>query len=145
MLRHLISFGLRQEIAFVQPNVHLILHGLLLLLCLCRVTQIPLTSINPDIQTSARMQAVQDIYCHVKYYTAECVAGAGPLEATIANLSREIAQRTEEGHALQLQWVTLQRELLALAASNGAASEQLAKDTSTHAVMQHRLSRLEHQ
>ncbi|KAK9915017.1 hypothetical protein WJX75_003675 [Coccomyxa subellipsoidea] len=70
---------------------------------------------------------------------------AGPLEATIANLSREIAQRTEEGHALQLQWVTLQRELLALAASNGAASEQLAKDTSTYAVMQHRLSRLEHQ
>ncbi|CAL8468836.1 g8377 [Coccomyxa elongata] len=70
---------------------------------------------------------------------------AGPLEATIANLTREIAKRTEQGHALQLQWVTLQRELLALTASNGAAEEQLAKDTSTHAVMQHRLARLERQ
>ena len=67
------------------------------------------------------------------------------MEAAIANLSREIAARTEEGHALQLQWVTQQRELLALAASNGAAAEQLARDTSTHAVMLHRLSRLEHQ
>lgn len=71
------------------------------------------------------------------------MALAGPLEATIANMTREIAQRTEEGHALQLQWVTLQRELLDLTASNGAAQEQLSKDTSTHAVMQHRLSRLD--
>ena len=72
------------------------------------------------------------------------MAVAGPLEATIANLTREIAQRTEEGHALKVQWLTLQRELLALTASNGAAAEQLAKDTSTHAVMQHCLVRLEH-
>lgn len=74
-----------------------------------------------------------------------CLCGAGPLEATIANLSREIEAAATEGHALQMQWVTLQSELLALAASNSAAAEQISRDTSTRAVMEHRLERLDRQ
>jgi len=42
-------------------------------------------------------------------------AWAGPLEATAANLAREVAAKQAEGRALQRRWAARQAELVGLA------------------------------
>lgn len=72
-------------------------------------------------------------------------ACAGPLEASIANLKRELAAKTEASRALQTEWLDLQRELLALNAGNDDLAQQLQRDQSVLAVKQQRQKRLTHQ
>ena len=70
---------------------------------------------------------------------------AGPLEATISNLKREISQRSTRLAEQQAQWLKQQEGLQAALASRAAAAEKLALAQSTHAVMDHRRARLERQ
>ena len=70
---------------------------------------------------------------------------AGPWEATIHNLRREVnleAERLEEHKAA---WLSQQTELPALSVSNAKAAEDLALLQSTQAVMEHQHARLERQ
>ena len=43
---------------------------------------------------------------------------AGPLEATAANLAREVAAKQADGRALQRRWAARQAELIVLAQVN---------------------------
>ena len=70
---------------------------------------------------------------------------AGPLEATISNLKREIGQMSARLAEQQAQWLKQQEGLQAALASRAAAAEKLALAQSTHAVMDHRCARLERQ
>ena len=70
---------------------------------------------------------------------------AGPLEATISNLKREISLRSARLAEQQAQWLKQQDGLQAALASRAAAAEKLALAQSTHAVMDHRRARLERQ
>eukprot|EP00976_Prorocentrum_cordatum_P002561 49789-Prorocentrum_minimum.AAC.3 len=50
-------------------------------------------------------------------------ANTGPLEATIANVTREIANKVVEGKELQRRWVGFQVELVALVNENNHMEE----------------------
>ena len=71
--------------------------------------------------------------------------GAGPLEATIHNLKRELCQETELLEENKAAWLKQQTELHALTVSNAKASEELALLQSTQVVMEHRRARLKRQ
>ncbi len=70
---------------------------------------------------------------------------AGPLEATMANMTREVAAKTEATRALQREWVDLQKELLSLTDGNADLDQQLQRDQSVLAVKQQRQRRLDNQ
>ncbi len=70
---------------------------------------------------------------------------AGPLEATIHNLKREISQETAQLEEHKAAWLKQQTELHALSESNAKATKEVALLQSTQAVMEHRLARLERQ
>ena len=68
--------------------------------------------------------------------------GPGPLEATIANLQREIAALGAAGRELQRRWIGLQGQLVAAQAANAEAAEAVAALRSQQAVMQQKRERL---
>ena len=70
---------------------------------------------------------------------------AGPQEATIHNLKREIAQVESELQQAQGSWHTQQKELHTLISSNAEAAEKLALLQSTHIMLEHNCARLERQ
>ena len=70
---------------------------------------------------------------------------AGPLEATIYNLKREVSLEAERLEERKAAWMSQQMELHALSESNAKAAEDLALLESTHAVMEHQHARLERQ
>uniref|UniRef100_A0A7S0QXY1 Coiled-coil domain-containing protein 40 n=1 Tax=Pyramimonas obovata TaxID=1411642 RepID=A0A7S0QXY1_9CHLO len=72
-------------------------------------------------------------------------ANTGPLEATIANLQREITNKGVEGKELQRRWVGFQVELVALVNENNHMEETVQRLKSEHTVMLQRRTRLDHQ
>lgn len=70
---------------------------------------------------------------------------AGPLEATIHNLKREIAQVDSKLQQAQASWHAQQKELHALTSSNAEAAEKLALLQSTRIMLEHNCARLERQ
>ena len=70
---------------------------------------------------------------------------AGPLQATIYNLKREVSQKAEQLEEHRAAWLRQQTEMHALSESNAEASEELALMRSTHAAMQHQRARLDRQ
>lgn len=67
---------------------------------------------------------------------------AGPLEATIANLQREIAAAGAAGRDLQRRWIAVQAQLVGAQAGNAEAAEAVAGLRSQQAVMQQKRARL---
>mmetsp|Transcript_21916 Transcript_21916/g.41797 ORF Transcript_21916/g.41797 Transcript_21916/m.41797 type:complete len:894 (+) Transcript_21916:65-2746(+) len=67
----------------------------------------------------------------------------GPLEATIANLTREIANKGVEGKELQRRWVGFQVELVALVNENNSLGETVQRLKSEHTVMVQKRARLD--
>jgi chromosome segregation ATPase len=63
------------------------------------------------------------------------VAVAGPLEATISNLARELLQKDAEGKDLQRHWINLQTELVAKQNENSQLSESQARLTSNFSIL----------
>ena len=59
---------------------------------------------------------------------------AGPLEATIAHLKQELASARDLNQALQRRWITCQRELIGLQASNGSGADRLHRLSTERAV-----------
>jgi hypothetical protein len=55
-------------------------------------------------------------YCPSQYTEA---INAGPLEATIHNLGKEIEHKTKDGQELQRRWIGKQTELVALQVGEG--------------------------
>lgn len=60
---------------------------------------------------------------------------AGPLEATISNLARELLQKDAEGKDLQRHWINLQTELVAKQNENSQLSESQARLTSNFSIL----------
>ena len=60
---------------------------------------------------------------------------AGPLEATINNLNRELAKKDVEGKDLQRHWINLQTELVAKQNDNSELSESHARLTSNFSIL----------
>ena len=71
---------------------------------------------------------------------SHCVAG--PLEAVIANLQREIDGAAEESRVVQRRWLSKQTELVSLQGSCAATAEQLQRLKSEFVVWQQRHLRL---
>lgn len=72
-------------------------------------------------------------------------ADAGPLEATISNLKRELGQKRAEVEQQQALWLSQQTDLHDLCSGNAEASEKLALLQSSRAELEHSLARLERQ
>ena len=70
---------------------------------------------------------------------------AGPLQATIYNLKREVSQKAGQLEEHRAAWLRQQTEMHALSESNAEASEELALLRSTHDVMEHQRARLDRQ
>lgn len=70
---------------------------------------------------------------------------AGPLEATIVNLQRDIAAKSAASRDLQRRWIGVQGQLVALQADNSEAAEAVAAMRSQQAVMQQKRARLDGQ
>jgi len=70
---------------------------------------------------------------------------AGPLEATIANLQREIAAKAAAGRDLQRRWIAMQSQLVALQAENAELAEAISSMRAQQAVMQQKRARLNSQ
>ena len=70
---------------------------------------------------------------------------AGPLEATINNLSREITHKNDEGRTLQRRWVQWQSELVALQADNNRLGEAVLRLKCKHTVAAQKRKRLAQQ
>lgn len=70
---------------------------------------------------------------------------AGPLEATIANLQREIAAKAAAACELQRRWMGVQAALVARQAENAEAAEAVAAMRAQQAVLQQKRARLEGQ
>jgi len=69
----------------------------------------------------------------------------GPLEATISNLTREIANKGQEGKDLQRRWIGFQTELVALVNENNGLAETVQRLKSEHTVLLQRRARLDSQ
>ena len=67
---------------------------------------------------------------------------AGPLEATISNLQREIAAKTAAGRELQRRWIGVQGQLVAVQAENAELAEAVGAMRAQQAVMQQKRARL---
>jgi hypothetical protein len=74
-----------------------------------------------------------------------CITHAGPLEATIHNLKREIAQVESELQQAKGSWHAQQKEVHTLISSNAEAAEKLALLQSTRIMLEHNCARLERQ
>lgn len=70
---------------------------------------------------------------------------AGPLEATIANLQREIAAKEAAGREVQRRWIVVQGQLVAAQADNAEQAEVVAAQRAQQAVLQQKRARLEAQ
>lgn len=66
----------------------------------------------------------------------------GPLEATIANLQRELAAKAAASRELQRRWISLQGALVGLQAENAELAEAVAAMRAQQAVMQQKRARL---
>lgn len=71
-----------------------------------------------------------------------CPPPAGPLEATIANLQRELAAREVSSRELQRRWISVQGALVGLQAENAELTEAKAAMRAQQAVMQQKRARL---
>eukprot|EP00958_Prasinococcus_capsulatus_P004436 scaffold412_cov388-Prasinococcus_capsulatus_cf.AAC.10 len=69
----------------------------------------------------------------------------GPLEATIANLTKEVNSKQDEGQKLQRQWIGFQTELVDVVGQNNAVAEQVQQLKCEHAVLLQKRSRLDGQ
>lgn len=74
--------------------------------------------------------------------TCDCPPPAGPLEATIANLQRELAAREASSRELQRRWISVQGVLVGLQAENAELTEAVAAMRAQQAVMQQKRARL---
>ena len=74
--------------------------------------------------------------------SSDLTRDAGPLEAVIANLQREIDSAVEESRVVQRRWLGKQTELVALQGSCAATAEQLQRLRSEFVVWQQRHLRL---
>ena len=70
---------------------------------------------------------------------------AGPLEATINNLQREITAKTKEGRTLQRRWITAQGQLVGLQSENAELAESISHMRAQQAVLVHKRQRLSQQ
>ncbi|KAL3137705.1 hypothetical protein ABBQ38_004975 [Trebouxia sp. C0009 RCD-2024] len=70
---------------------------------------------------------------------------AGPLEAVVNNLTREIQGKGEEGRELQRRWVGWQTELVELQAENNRLAQDLQRLKATHTITHHKRTRLRQQ
>ncbi|KAI3426120.1 hypothetical protein D9Q98_008499 [Chlorella vulgaris] len=69
----------------------------------------------------------------------------GPLEATIANLQREITAKEAAGREVQRRWIVVQGQLVAAQADNAEQAEVVAAQRAQQAVLQQKRARLEAQ
>ncbi|PRW44941.1 Coiled-coil domain-containing 40 isoform C [Chlorella sorokiniana] len=69
----------------------------------------------------------------------------GPLEATIANLQRELAARAAASRELQRRWISVQGVLVGLQAENAELAEAVAAMRAQQVVMQQKRARLNSQ
>lgn len=60
---------------------------------------------------------------------------AGPLEATINNLNRELQRKDVESKDLQRHWINLQTELVAKQNENSSLTEQQARLSSQFSIL----------
>jgi ABC-type transport system involved in cytochrome bd biosynthesis fused ATPase/permease subunit len=75
-----------------------------------------------------------------------CVSdSAGPLEATVANMTRELAAEREATRQAQEEWIKMQKELLRITARNEKIEEQIRKQSSILAVKEQQQKRLDNQ
>ena len=70
---------------------------------------------------------------------------AGPLEAVVNNLTREIQGKGEEGRQLQRRWVGWQTELVELQAENNRLAQDLQRLKASHTITHHKRTRLRQQ
>ncbi|DBA91706.1 TPA: hypothetical protein ACH3X1_003305 [Trebouxia sp. C0004] len=70
---------------------------------------------------------------------------AGPLEAVVNNLTREIQGKGEEGRELQRRWVGWQTELVGLQAENNRLAQDLQRLKAHHTITHHKRTRLRQQ
>eukprot|EP00898_Chlorokybus_atmophyticus_P004526 jgi/Chlat1/5074/Chrsp33S08960 len=69
----------------------------------------------------------------------------GPLEATAANISRDITRKDAESRELQRRWVRLQTELVTLAAEQATTADRVRRLRSEHTVLGQKRVRLDAQ
>ena len=69
-------------------------------------------------------------------------SAAGPLEATINNLTREIARKGDENRELQRRWMSQQLELISLQTAAARDAEALQQLRAEHSVLSARRARL---
>ena len=69
----------------------------------------------------------------------------GPLEATIANLKREITAKEGEGRDMQRMWVNYQTELVGLINDNNSLAEKIQRLKSETTVLTQKRGRLDQQ
>jgi len=74
--------------------------------------------------------------------SGQLVEDLGPLEATIANLIKEIATASSESRDMQRTWISLQQELVTLSATTAAAEERCAGLRGERGVLHGRSARL---
>ena len=67
----------------------------------------------------------------------------GPLEATIANLTREIGRKDDEGKELQRRWVIYQQDLVQLVQNNNALLDKVRRLKSEYTVLGQKRSRID--
>jgi predicted nucleic acid-binding Zn-ribbon protein len=70
---------------------------------------------------------------------------AGPLEATVAKLQRELAAKESAARDLQRRWIGVQGQLVAAQADGAELEEAVAGMRAQQAVMQQKRARLESQ
>lgn len=70
---------------------------------------------------------------------------AGPLEATIRNVQRELQTKEVEGKELQRHWIVLQTELVARQNENGKLTESQARLASSFSILYQKKVALEHE
>ncbi|KAA6423115.1 MAG: hypothetical protein FRX49_07102 [Trebouxia sp. A1-2] len=80
-----------------------------------------------------------------KYEKLKADPEAGPLEAVVNNLTREIQGKGEEGRELQRRWVGWQTELVGLQAENNRLAQDLQRLKAHHTITHHKRTRLRQQ
>ncbi len=82
--------------------------------------------------------------CTIGQTSSRCCC-AGPLEAVVNNLTREIQGKGEEGRELQRRWVGWQTELVGLQAENNRLAQDLQRLKAHHTITHHKRTRLRQQ
>ena len=70
---------------------------------------------------------------------------AGPLEAVVTNLTREIQGKGEEGRELQRRWLAWQTELVELHSENNRLGQDLQRLKASFTITHHKRTRLRQQ